>query len=299
MKKSIMKYSFKFLQISLGLALANPSALHAEAMPGKTPASYAQLLADQVAYENADVRSVGIYARRADTDALALIGRIGAPPANPDAAIAATDKLAKTSETGDAATGVTTRLPLLDDKGGQIGVLVLGFAPGTPARGTTRMAQSVVIRDFLQWITPKRDTLFDPYMKGYDGSDTLAQRVNQILLARHPDVNVVALHLTKPGDKTNKVWGINRPNFIGRDSDEIDTDTEKTARIVMQVIPATHRMEVHMPLRARDGRLFGTLCTVYFWRTEREAADYYGRSLSMMEEARLLMPDNRDDLFRP
>ena len=173
------------------------------------------------------------------------------------------------------------------------------YSAGQSPQYDSRLAQSTAIRDYLKLITPKRETLFDPYMKGYDSTDTLAQRINQILLARHPDVNVIAIHITAPGDTKNKVWGINRPNFIGRDSDEIDTDTEKTGRIVMQVIPATHRMEVHMPLLSPDGKLIGTICTVYLWKSMSEAADFYGRSLSIMEEVRQLTPSNRDDLFRP
>jgi hypothetical protein len=134
---------------------------------------------------------------------------------------------------------------------------------------------------------------------GVQGTLILAQRINQTLVERHPDVNVIAFHLTAPGETINRVWAINRPNFIGRNSDEIDTDTEKTARIVMQVIPATHRMEVHMPMLSKTGELWGEISTVYFWHDVREAGDLYARSLGIMEEARPLMPVNRDDLFKP
>jgi hypothetical protein len=267
---------------------------------GRTPISYAQLLAETVAFENPDIRSVAIYAQQNDVASLALVAHT-APSAAPasDPAIEAVARSGAPSETGSAETGVSTVLPLHDATGAKIGVLSIAYSPGKSEQYSSRLDQSVVIRDFLRLFTPKRETLFDPYMKGYDSTDTLAQRINQILLARHPDVNVIAIHITAPGDTKNKVWGINRPNFIGRDSDEVDTDTEKTGRIVMQVIPATHRMEVHMPLMAPNGRRIGTICTVYFWRTAGEAADFYGRSLGIMEEARKLTPVNRDDLFRP
>ena len=266
----------------------------------RTPISYAQLLVETVAFENADVRGAAIYAQQNDTAPLTLVAHTtpsAAPAANP--AIESVAKSGEPSETGSTETGVSVLLPLHDATGAKIGVLSIAYSEGQSEQYSSRLAQSVVIRDFLRLITPKRDTLFDPYMKGYDSTDTLAQRINQIFLARHPDVNVIAIHITAPGDTKNKVWGINRPNFIGRDSDEIDTDTEKTGRIVMQVIPATHRMEVHMPLMAPNGKLIGTICTVYFWRTASEAADFYGRSLGIMEEARKLTPINRDDLFRP
>jgi len=106
------------------------------------------------------------------------------------------------------------------------------------------------------------------------------------------------MHVTPPGGATNKVIAINEPKFIGRDSDAVDTDTEKTGKIVMQVIPATHRMEVHMPMLAADGSRVGTICTVYLWEDERQAADYFVRSLAMRDELRPLIP-SYESLIRP
>ncbi len=264
--------------LSAGLLCFSPAGLHAQSPTGKVEVSYAQLLADKVAFDHADVAGIALYLRNG-AGSLELAGHAGV----------VADTISRNS------------LPLLDDTGADVGVMSIVFA-SAPA---DRVTEATIIRDELRQVTPKRETLSDPYTKGYAADDTLAQRINQILLARHPDVNVIAIHLTKPGDAKNsgdaknKVWGMNRPNFIRRDSDEVDTDTEKTGKIVMQVIPATHRMEVHMPLLSPSGAVIGTLCTVYFWKTPGEAADYYGRSLGIMEEARQLTPANRDDLFRP
>jgi hypothetical protein len=296
------KHLLIVLAAVLAISPANPSEAQATvAQPAKrTAISYAQLLAETVVFENVDVRGVAIYAQQNDAAPVALVAHTATalePASNPG--IEAVVKSGEPSETGSAEAGANTILPLLDATAAKIGILSITYLPGKSELYGSRLEQSVVIRDYLRLITPKRDTLFDPYTKGYDSTDTLAQRINQILLARHPDVCVIAIHITAPGDSKNKVWGINRPNFIGRDSDEVDTDTEKTGRIVMQVIPMTHRMEVHMPLMAPNGKLIGTICTVYFWRTPGEAADFYGRSLGIMEEARKLTPVNRDDLFRP
>jgi len=266
----------------------------------RTPISYAQLLAETTAFENVGIRSVAIYTKRDDHSPLALVGQtatLSELPSSP--AVKAAFEIGKASEAGSSASGFITTLPLLDATAKTVGVLAIGYAAGPSSEYDSPLAQSTVIRDYLRLIIPKRETLFDPYLKGFDSTDTLAQRINQTLLARHPDVNVIAIHLTAPGDTKNKVWGINRPNFIGRDSDEIDTDTEKTGRIVMQVIPATHRMEVHMPLLSPDGQVIGTICTVYLWKSLSDAADFYGRSLSIMQEVRQLTPTHREDLFRP
>lgn len=283
-----------------------PLALALPLLAGSAPASaetvqtnYAQLLADFALFSNLGVTGVEIHATvPGEKEATMLASSAGPKGARSGAAILKVIASNAPTVTGSGNARQVT-IPLRTATDQTIGALVLTFAHKPGQSDENYLFRAADIRNRLKEITPKVDTMFDPYTKGYSATDTMAQRINQILLERHPDINVVAIHVTKPGDKTNKVWGINRPNFIGRDSDEIDTDTEKTGRIVMQVIPATHRMEVHMPLMAPDGTLIGTLCTVYFWHDLREAGDLYGRSLGIMEEARLLTPANRDDLFKP
>lgn len=270
--------------------------------PGVTTISYAQILADYAVYKNADLARVQIYlpAPKAQNLAqnLALYGdsaSTGSTPASPPVAPAAVQRL---FDRGDLELGpATVSLPLLGQHGDRYGVLTLTFQSESDPSAAARRARD--IRDQLALLLQKPEALHDPYSRGFSAADSLAQKINQVILARHPDVNVVAIHLTAPGAAKNTVWGINRPNFLGRDSDEVDTDTEKTGKIVMQVIPATHRMEVHMPLLSQRGKLVGTLCTVFIWTETGQSADFYGRSLAIMEEARLLTPDDRDALFRP
>lgn len=275
------------------IAIATPAQAAAEKV------TYGQLLVDDAIFRNEGLLAAHVYAAAPNTTAMTLIGsntgKIGSAPDATVQSVAKTGKEILKVNGGE----YQAILPMLDATDKPVGVLSLTFRRDAGARDQKYMEWAYKLRAGMQQITPAIATLFDPYTKGYDETDNLAQRINQQLLARHPDVNIIALHLTKPGDKTNKLWGINRPNFMGRDSDDIDTDTEKTGRIVMQVIPRTHRMEVHMPLFNRKGVLIGTIVTVYFWHDLRESTDLYGRSLGIMEEARLLMPDNRDDLFKP
>ena len=288
----MIKRNAAYGAILLSTCLAvSAGSLRAADGPEKTSVDYGQLLADKIVFDHADILGATLYARMPGQAQPVVVGHAGA---STQAAFPAGGGTVRTAPDGTVEVDQT----LVDETGQDIGSLAIVYRA---ASGSTqnRQANSAVIRDDLSLVIPKRDTLFDPYVKGYDGHDTLAQRINQTLLARHPDVNVIAIHLTAPGDAKNKVWGINRPNFLGRESDEVDTDTEKTGKIVMQVIPSSHRMEVHMPLLSPDGQVIGTLCTVYFWKTPGEAADYYGRSLGIMEEARLLTPADRGELFKP
>jgi hypothetical protein len=285
------------------IALAGAFAALLSAGPlaaATTAVTYAQLLVDHVVFRHGEVLAAGIYSVKAGTTGPALVATASTGAgANFDLTAPSMSETHPTFLALKDAQGGRVSLPLVDGSAAAIGVLVLDFKAVDGQPEETYLAEAVAIRNQLQEIIPKQVTLFDPYTKGFDATDTLAQRINNTLIERHPDINVVAIHLTAPGEKLNRVWGINRPNFLGRPSDEIDTDTEKTGRIVMQVIPATHRMEVHMPMLDRKGARVGTLCTVYFWHDEREAGDLYARSLGVRDEARQLMPDNRADLFKP
>jgi hypothetical protein len=115
----------------------------------------------------------------------------------------------------------------------------------------------------------------------------LAQAITDRALARHPDILVVAFHAVVPGDKINRVVAINRTlwqKFQWRPSDEIDTDTSVSSRTVVQVIPATHRMEVHMPLHNKDGATVATFVTVFNFKDEEEAPELIRRSQKLRDE---------------
>lgn len=114
-----------------------------------------------------------------------------------------------------------------------------------------------------------------------------AQYLVDITLKAHPDLLVIAFHVVPPGDTVNRVVAIDRvqiPKFLWRPSDDIDTDTAKTSRTVVQVIPATHRMEVHMPMHNKDGKTIGTLVTVYNFKDEEEAPELMRRSQAIRDE---------------
>jgi len=111
-----------------------------------------------------------------------------------------------------------------------------------------------------------------------------AQHLVEQTLKRHPDVLVVAFHITPPREEINRVVAINNPNFLWRPSDDVDSDTAKTGKIVMQAIPSTHRMEVHMPLRDQSGNPIATFVTVYWFREESQVPDLLRKSLTIRDE---------------
>jgi len=115
----------------------------------------------------------------------------------------------------------------------------------------------------------------------------LAQALTDQELKRHPEVLVVAFHAQIPGEAINRVVAINQAQwgkFQWRPSDDIDTDTAKTQRTVVQVIPATHRMEVHMPLHTKTGETIATFVCVWNFRDEEEAPELMRKSQAIRDE---------------
>lgn len=114
-----------------------------------------------------------------------------------------------------------------------------------------------------------------------------AQALTDQSLKRHPDVLVVAFHVQIPGEQINRVVAINQAQwgkFLWRPSDDIDTDTAKTQRTIVQVIPATHRMEVHMPLHTKTGDTIATFVCVWNFKDEEEAPDLMRKSQQIRDE---------------
>ena len=114
-----------------------------------------------------------------------------------------------------------------------------------------------------------------------------AQALTERSLKQHPDVLVIAFHAQIPGEQINRVVAINRAQwgkFLWRPSDDIDTDTARTRRTVVQVIPATHRMEVHMPLHTSTGETIATLVCVWTFKDEEEAPELLQKSQQIRDE---------------
>lgn len=180
--------------------------------------------------------------------------------------------------------------PLHDVSRATIGILRATFKEKTSA-GDPCVHEVDALRDELANVIPSARVLFDPFIVASSPGDSFAQRLTIETLGKYPDVLVLGLHVTAQGETTNRVVGINQSKFLGKPSDEVDQDIAKTGKTIIQVIPSTHRMEVHMPLRAADGSLVGTLVTVYLWRVETEAPELISRSMKIRDEFQARVPN--------
>ena len=254
---------------------------------------YAQILINETMLRDANLASLSMVVPNASTRETKVVASniadaIGREAGDQDQRILIGDQPETTLDA--AHNRCQAVVPLHSVLGELIGVLHTTLQSGTATKNDCR-SQAEELRDKLAEVIPSVQALFDPFIIASSSTDMLAQRLTIETLARYPDVLVLAFHVTAPGETTNRVVGISVPKFLGRASDDIDHDVAKTGKMIVQVIPTTHRMEVHMPLRAVDGTLVGTLVTVYLWRQETEAPGLVARSMKIRDELQPRIPN--------
>jgi hypothetical protein len=75
------------------------------------------------------------------------------------------------------------------------------------------------------------------------------------------------------------------PNFAhALTAQVLERHPAKTRRTVVQVIPATHRMEVHMPLHMSNGETIATFVCVWNFKDKEEAPELMRKSQQIRDE---------------
>jgi hypothetical protein len=276
---------------SLAVSMVLMSALEVWGQAPTKP--YAQMLIDETVLRNPELSMLSITVRNPETAENTVIASkdpaiVGSKAGGDDVRVFASGQSETTLDIANHR--CRALVPLHDASGATIGTLKTAFAAGGGTSEPECRYRAEALRDSLGQVVPSLDRLFDPFIVAISSTDILAQKLTIETLAKHQDVLVIAFHVTAPGDTVNRVVGINQPKFLGRPSDDVDHEVAKTGKTIVQVIPSTHRMETHMPLRAADGSLVGTLVTVYLWRNESETPELMSRSMKIRDELRPRIP---------
>ena len=179
-----------------------------------------------------------------------------------------------------------------------MGVVELKFRRDVPADRVAEAAANYV--RILSQCTPDYGELMSPFDEGFRPGDMLCQKINQMVLARHPELLIYSLHIVDPADpkRENRHYAINRPNFH-KESGPLTLDTEVTGKVYVVMLPYSHHMEMHLPLIDKRGRFVGVIVCGYLFDSLKVGVDCFARSFSLMDETTRLMPDTFADLFKP
>jgi hypothetical protein len=289
--------TFKRITVFTTIIAALTVPLHAQ----ETTKTYAQALVDRAAYQHPEIQIIALHVTAPGADHNTIVASnlkrlIGKVSDDDDTAVMKTDE--PVSVIANGGVKQESLVPLKDVSGSIIGTIavVVPYSKGMDAK--KKLASAVLLRDEIQETTPSLATLFDTVFVAPSASDSYAQCLVLKTMAHHPDLMVLALHVTKTGETVNKMIAINEPKFLGKSSEESEYKLSVNGNILLESFSNTHRLETHVPILTVDGIQIGTLATVYFWHDQREMPELLAKTIEIQRE---LQPSiaSKDALYEP
>jgi hypothetical protein len=189
--------------------------------------------------------NIGRIGKKADEDDLAVI-KTGVP------------KL-ELNTTGDR---FEDELVLQDVSGDTIGAVGVVFPYKTgDDKGEFQMAAEM-IRDELRRHITNAGNLLEPYPYSQTPTNTYAQKLVDETMARHPELQILALHITPPGSRENVILA-SSIGRIGKQADEDDLKVIKTGEPILEVHVSGKRFEVELQLHDASGKTIGAVSAVF------------------------------------
>lgn len=261
--------------------------------------TYAQHLVDQGLARHSDVLILAIHAatpKNRDPEILASnIGRIGKKADRDDMRVVQGGQT--NLEVNKELNRFEVELPLKDVSGVRIGALGVVF-PLTPGLNqAAKHAEAIRIRNEIsgQILTP--GNLVEPYPYDPRWSDhTMAQKLVDATLREHPEIRVLALHVTPPAGGKNIILASNIGR-IGKVADSDDMGVVTTGKPTMAVNDQGNRYEVELALDDRGGKPVGAVSVVYAYKAGDNKQALAHRAQSVARELARHIP-SAPALFR-
>jgi hypothetical protein len=178
---------------------------------------------------------------------------------------------------GEASGALVVRRPFVSSTGHEIGTVAIAFRrPGVRNR-----AIAAAVAAELAHATLSAKNAADPWP--YDAhyrDNTYGQKLVDKYVRRYPDLLVMMIHATAPGQSTNVVIGSNIGR-IGKAADEDDLRVIEKGSTNLEVAESGDRFETELPLNQADGKRIGALGLVFRFRAgaNRDAIHAHGRAI--------------------
>jgi hypothetical protein len=235
---------------------------------------------DNVVVASTDPQEIG---RRSDAADLAVL-QSGQPAASVDA----------------ANHRIEVRVPLEDVSRTEIGTLTVRYRLAAGADQAKYLGDALALRDALHRRITLAANLLDPVP--YDppmpsATNTYAQALVDEVLAKHPEVEIFAIHATPPDGDYNVIAGSNIGR-IGKKADNDDMRAIYTGKTNLEVNEAGNRFEVEMQLKDRAGRVIGAVSVVTAYRPGDDKQALEAGAVKIKEALERRIPDSAS-LFQP
>ena len=124
-----------------------------------------------------------------------------------------------------------------------------------------------------------------------------AQKVLQEALGKHPEVVIMAFHVTPPGGKTNVIIASNIGR-IGKEADDDDLRVISTEKSNLEVNSTGNHFEDECVLRDKQGHNIGAVGIVFNYKAGDDQHKLAKMAEAIRDEMSQSIP-NRERLFDP
>lgn len=126
---------------------------------------------------------------------------------------------------------------------------------------------------------------------------THAQKLVDETVAKHPDVLVLAMHVTPPNSSENVIIASNIGR-IGKKADEDDLRVIRTGKPNLEVNSTGDRFEVELVLEDVSGKTIGALGVVFPYKAGDDKPEFQKRAERIRDDLRKQIP-TLASLFEP
>jgi len=216
------------------------------------------------------------------------IGRVGKVADEDDMRVITTGKT--NLEVAHGGTRFEVEMPMYDLGGNTIGALGIVFPY---AKGTSKAVlekRAIGIRDWLAHHTLDAGSLTETYpVDALATTKTHAQKLVDATLAHHPELNVLAMHVTPPKGGDNIILASNFGR-IGKKADDDDAKVISTGQARAGAYSNGKRYGVELPLLDSAGKTIGALSVGWPYKQGDDEAAFLKKAEKVRDELRQRIP---------
>lgn len=276
--------------VCISLILFAPTALQIHAQDARAK-NYAQALIDRTLAQHPEVATLAMHVTPPNSSDNVIIasnfGRIGKKADQDDLAVIETGRAnAEVNKTGDR---FSVELPLQDVSADTIGALAVAFPYKADNDKAGFLKQAELVRDELRRRITNAGNLLEPFPYSQIPTNTYAQKLVDETMAKHPELQILALHVTPPNSTDNVILA-SSIGRIGKKADEDDLKVIQTGEPILEVHISGKRFEVELQLHDRTGKIIGAVSTVFAYKPGNDKMDFQKRAESIRSEIERQIP---------
>jgi len=247
--------------------------------------NYAQSLIERTLARHPEVATLAMHVTPPNSANNVIIasnfGRIGKQADEDDMGVIKTGK--PKVEVGKTGNRLSVELPLQDVSGDTIGALAVAFPykAGEDKAEFLKLAEK--IRDELRRRITNPGNLVEPFPYSQTPTNIYAQKLVDETMAKHPELQILALHVTPPGGSDNVILA-SSIGRIGKKADEDDLKVIETGEPILEVHISGKRFEVEMQLHDASGKTIGAVSAVYAYKPGDDKAQFRKQAETLRAE---------------